>query len=149
MEYPPISEVLNPSQLEAVTWAQGHLLEEVIQHDFPDFGHRIELIKEMREVYQHKKREHNYCDFDDLLVSLRQLLRDHADLRSRLKTQFEHILVKDWTGTLSSLSGHLTAGSRPPGTGPARCIGGGASLDVCGGDTGPRRLDHHLSDPGV
>lgn len=78
---------------------KGLTLEEVVQDDYPDFGHQIEIIKEIREAYQHRKREHNYCDFDDLLVYLRQLLRDHADLRYRLKAQFKYILVDEYQDT--------------------------------------------------
>jgi hypothetical protein len=78
---------------------KGVSLEEVVKDGYPDFGHQIERIKEMWGVYQHRKREHNYCDFDDLLVYLRQLLRDHADLRCRLKRQFEHILVDEYQDT--------------------------------------------------
>jgi DNA helicase-2/ATP-dependent DNA helicase PcrA len=50
-------------------------------------------------MYQARKREHLFCDYDDLLVYLRQLLVENPEIRNRLAAQYEYILVDEYQDT--------------------------------------------------
>ena len=61
-----------------------------------------ELIKEASEIlqyYQKHKRDRAQMDFDDLIFSARDLLREHADVRRALGRRFAHILVDEFQDT--------------------------------------------------
>jgi DNA helicase-2/ATP-dependent DNA helicase PcrA len=49
--------------------------------------------------YQERLREQSAVDFDDLLVHIVTILRDHPDLRARLDAQYKYILVDEYQDT--------------------------------------------------
>lgn len=51
------------------------------------------------EQYQQKLKEHNWCDYGDLLSCTVRLLRDHKFIRQEYKTRFSHILVDEMQDT--------------------------------------------------
>jgi DNA helicase-2/ATP-dependent DNA helicase PcrA len=74
-------------------------LEEVIYDDYSHFGHQFDTISKIWHTYQQRKREHDFCDFDDLLVYLHRLLSDHEDIRQQLASAYQHILVDEYQDT--------------------------------------------------
>ncbi len=74
-------------------------IEEVVYEDYPHFGYQLETIAEMMSTYQQRKREHDFCDYDDLLVYLHQLLSEHEDIRGRLSSKYHHLLVDEYQDT--------------------------------------------------
>jgi DNA helicase-2/ATP-dependent DNA helicase PcrA len=71
----------------------------VIDEDYPHFGFQMETITRIWELYQHRKREHYFCDYDDLLVYLHQLLIENQDIRQRLATHYQYIMVDEYQDT--------------------------------------------------
>jgi DNA helicase-2/ATP-dependent DNA helicase PcrA len=74
-------------------------LEEIIYEDYPHFEGELEVIKVIQDAYQQRKRELDLCDYDDLLVYLHQLLSENRDVRRRLSSSFEYILVDEYQDT--------------------------------------------------
>lgn len=66
------------------------------------YGHLAEHLPDLRalaEAYRAWKRERQLVDYDDLLVLLRDLLRDHADVRSALSRRHRYIMVDEYQDT--------------------------------------------------
>ncbi len=74
---------------------------EVLASDYPHLTKHEESITAIYEAYTHRKRESNAMDFDDLLLNLLRLLREHADVREDLQGRFLHILVDEYQDTNS------------------------------------------------
>ena len=74
-------------------------LEEVVYDDYPHFGFQLEAISKIWSIYQQRKRDHDFCDYDDLLVYLHRLLSDHEDIRKRLASNYRHIMVDEYQDT--------------------------------------------------
>jgi DNA helicase-2/ATP-dependent DNA helicase PcrA len=74
-------------------------IEEVIDDDYPHFGRQLEAIIKIWKLYQIRKREHYFCDYDDLLVYLYQLLTENIDIRQHLASQYRYIMVDEYQDT--------------------------------------------------
>jgi DNA helicase-2/ATP-dependent DNA helicase PcrA len=74
-------------------------IEDVVYDDYPHFGFQLDAISEIWNIYQQRKKEHDFCDYDDLLVYLHRLLSDHEDIRKRLAAAYHHILVDEYQDT--------------------------------------------------
>lgn len=74
-------------------------IEEVIYDDYPHFGYQMDTILEIWNLYQQRKREHYFFDYDDLLVYLHRLLTENEDIRQRLASHYQHILVDEYQDT--------------------------------------------------
>ena len=78
---------------------KGLTVDEVIYRDYPHFGPQLGSINEIQQVYIRQKRDHHFCDYDDLLVYMRQLLKNNEIIRNRLIDRFEYILVDEYQDT--------------------------------------------------
>lgn len=74
-------------------------LEEILYEDYPHFGHQYDVIANLHETYQLRKREHHFCDYDDLLTYLHQLLETSSEIRDRLAAAYQFILVDEYQDT--------------------------------------------------
>ncbi len=74
-------------------------IEEVVYDDYPHFGYQLETISKIWSFYRQRKREHDFCDYDDLLVYLHQLLNEYEDIRERLASNYRHIMVDEYQDT--------------------------------------------------
>lgn len=72
---------------------------DVLLEDYPQFESRQELIGQIFEAYAERKRQGNCMDFDDLLLNLLRLLREHEDIRDDLRNRFCHVLVDEYQDT--------------------------------------------------
>jgi DNA helicase-2/ATP-dependent DNA helicase PcrA len=74
-------------------------IEEVLYEDYPHFGHQCDLISNICTIYQQRKREHYFCDYDDLLTYLHQLLDGNTEIRNLLASVYQYILVDEYQDT--------------------------------------------------
>ena len=74
-------------------------IEEIITEDYPQFIDALPLVGEMYLAYEQRKREHQFLDFDDLLVFFERLLREHSDIRSRLADKYQYVMVDEYQDT--------------------------------------------------
>ncbi len=62
----------------------------------------VELREEMRTLideYNQRKRRAGKLDFVDLLIAVRDLVRDHADVRHYLQRRFTHLFIDEFQDT--------------------------------------------------
>lgn len=77
----------------------GLRLDDLISQAKPEFMKvQLELVRVARE-YEERKKRNNAMDFDDLLLNLLKLLRDHENVRQVLGQQFRYILVDEYQDT--------------------------------------------------
>jgi DNA helicase-2/ATP-dependent DNA helicase PcrA len=74
-------------------------IEDVVYEDYSHLSSDMEAIVAIFQAYQGYKREHQMLDFDDLLVYLQQLLKTRADLRDRISSSFQYIMVDEYQDT--------------------------------------------------
>ena len=74
-------------------------LEEVVYQDYPHFLANIEAISALHKAYDARKHEHHFLDFDDLLIYLQQLLKNHPDIRDRISSIYRFIMVDEYQDT--------------------------------------------------
>jgi len=93
----PSSGVINA--LISLAKNTGLQLDELLTDWKPEFVKLAEVLQRVASEYENRKRRNNAMDFDDLLLNLLTLLRDHADVRQRLSQQFRYILVDEYQDT--------------------------------------------------
>ena len=59
----------------------------------------VEIVRPVGEAYRTYKRSAALLDFDDLIRSARDLLRDHESVRQALSLRYQHILVDEFQDT--------------------------------------------------
>ena len=67
-----------------------------------DYPHYLELeadIHKVHEAYRVYKKSHNLMDYDDLLLFLGKLLRDHEAVRADISTRYKYIMVDEYQDT--------------------------------------------------
>ncbi|MDR2945837.1 MAG: ATP-dependent helicase, partial [Candidatus Adiutrix sp.] len=74
-------------------------LLETIADGFPHFIEYAAIIDKIGQLYREHKIQNALMDFDDLLVGLEIILRDHEDLRRRLAGRYDYILVDEYQDT--------------------------------------------------
>jgi DNA helicase-2/ATP-dependent DNA helicase PcrA len=74
-------------------------IEDVILKDFPFFLDDIDKIETIFNEYQSYKKQYNVMDYDDMLLNLLQLLKEHTDIRTKLEDRFRFIMVDEYQDT--------------------------------------------------
>ncbi|MGI5832101.1 MAG: ATP-dependent helicase [Thermoguttaceae bacterium] len=84
--------------LAAISWAKNGL---VLPADYrAGEGSQLgKLVEEIYPKYQQALHRANAVDFDDLLVRVALLLKNHEDVRARLDERFRYILVDEYQDT--------------------------------------------------
>jgi DNA helicase II / ATP-dependent DNA helicase PcrA len=75
------------------------LLRDVLKEDYPHFEELLPEIEALMTAYTAYKAGHNLMDYDDLLVHLRTLLRDHERVRDTLADRYKYIMVDEYQDT--------------------------------------------------
>ena len=83
-------------------------LQRLVEADYPQFRDDIEQIAELRSRFAERKKKQNVMDYDDLLLNLRRLLKDHAEVRRKLSATFRYIMVDEYQDT-NRLQAHIGA----------------------------------------
>jgi len=71
-----------------------------------DFRHG-QILRTLYLKYTELMRQRNLLDFDDLLLLLVRLLREHEDVLSRYRDQFRYVLVDEYQDT-NAIQYHIT-----------------------------------------
>jgi DNA helicase-2/ATP-dependent DNA helicase PcrA len=74
-------------------------LHELLELDYP---HLVEVTNELAELqrrYGDFKQSRSLVDYDDLLIRLRDLLKDHEVVRNRLSDTYRFIMVDEYQDT--------------------------------------------------
>ncbi len=78
---------------------KGLSLEEVIDFDYPHFESHLETISRLYQLFEIRKKEHHFLDYDDLLVYLRRLLSEYPDAQDRIISRYQYIMVDEYQDT--------------------------------------------------
>lgn len=73
--------------------------ERVLEERYPHLERHRDAVAALFQAYGERKRETNSMDFDDLLLQLLRLLKEHDDIRQELQERFLHILVDEYQDT--------------------------------------------------
>ena len=74
-------------------------LNKLLSEDYP---HYLELEKDIWTVhalYVEYKKQHNLMDYDDLLINLVRLMKDHESVRAALSDRYKYIMVDEYQDT--------------------------------------------------
>jgi DNA helicase-2/ATP-dependent DNA helicase PcrA len=88
-----------PERLEAaISRAKNDLLSpDVLKRQA--FDRRGRVLAEVYAGYEERLRQTSSVDFDDLLVHLVAILKDHKDVRAQLDARFRYVLVDEYQDT--------------------------------------------------
>ncbi|MGL4943425.1 MAG: ATP-dependent helicase [Thermoguttaceae bacterium] len=90
---------ITPKKIQtAISYAKNQL---VLPDEYePRNGSTVgSATAEVYSLYQETLKRQNAVDFDDMLLHVAILLRDHADIRERLDRRFRYILVDEYQDT--------------------------------------------------
>ncbi|MBW2407336.1 MAG: ATP-dependent helicase [Deltaproteobacteria bacterium] len=74
-------------------------LEDIVVNDYPQFIRHLEAIHEISKLYQRQKAEHHFMDYDDLLIYLEMLLKEHIDVRDNMCKTYQYLMVDEYQDT--------------------------------------------------
>ena len=74
-------------------------LEQVLAREYEQFLQCQFELSQLWENYNSYKRQNQMLDFDDLLVYLSRLLREHEDVCLQLSAQYRYVLVDEYQDT--------------------------------------------------
>ncbi len=74
-------------------------VDDVIFDDYPHFASYMDAIIELSQRYHQRKAELNLFDYDDLLVYLHRLLNENIEIRNRIASTYDHIMVDEYQDT--------------------------------------------------
>jgi DNA helicase-2/ATP-dependent DNA helicase PcrA len=83
-------------------------LEQILDEEYPQFTEELDELEGLSKAYAERKKQQNVLDYDDLLVYLRQLLRDHEGVRRQLSATYRYIMVDEYQDT-NRLQAHIAA----------------------------------------
>jgi ATP-dependent DNA helicase UvrD/PcrA len=72
---------------------------EVVEDSYAQLYDHLDDLVRLGEQYARYKREQNLLDYDDLLVFLRDLLRDHPDVAQQLSRTYRYVMVDEYQDT--------------------------------------------------
>jgi len=78
---------------------RAETLEQMLAREYGQFLQYQGQLSKLWEQYTSYKRQHHMMDFDDLLVYLNQLLREHRDVNLELSSQYNYVLVDEYQDT--------------------------------------------------
>ena len=74
-------------------------LEEIVECDYPHFESHVKIINGLYQLFEIRKREHHFLDYDDLLIYLRRLLTDYPQAQERISARYRYIMVDEYQDT--------------------------------------------------
>lgn len=87
--------------LELVSMAVNRVttVEDLLETSHAHLSDHADDLLRLAEQYEHYKRQQQVVDYDDLLVLLRNLVRDHPDVAETLSRTFRYIMVDEYQDT--------------------------------------------------
>jgi DNA helicase-2/ATP-dependent DNA helicase PcrA len=74
-------------------------IKEILHEDYSHYEEHLDDILRLQSTYEQYKASHNMMDYDDLLIYLRKLLRDHDGVRRSLADKYKYIMVDEYQDT--------------------------------------------------
>jgi DNA helicase II / ATP-dependent DNA helicase PcrA len=74
-------------------------VEACILEEYGQFVEVAPQIEHLGRLYGDYKKSHQLMDYDDLIICLQKLLREHSEIRSELSGQYRHIMVDEYQDT--------------------------------------------------
>ncbi len=74
-------------------------IKTVVENEYSHFADYLDDITALQKAYELYKAKHNLMDYDDLLLHLRALLRDHDRVRHSLSDRYRYIMVDEYQDT--------------------------------------------------
>ena len=74
-------------------------VRDLLGLEYPHFEDYADEILALQSAYGDYKRKHQLMDYDDMLVQLRNLLRDHEAARIALGDRYRYIMVDEYQDT--------------------------------------------------
>jgi len=74
-------------------------IDDVVKADYPHYQDLAEEIRSIHDHFGQYKKKHSLLDYDDLLVSLRNLLREKEGIRRTLSDAYTYIMVDEYQDT--------------------------------------------------
>jgi DNA helicase-2/ATP-dependent DNA helicase PcrA len=74
-------------------------VEDVVLNDYSHFTSHIEAIVALANAYRKQKAENNLFDYDDLLIYLEMLLKNHSDVRDKICSTYHYVMVDEYQDT--------------------------------------------------
>ena len=74
-------------------------LRDLIEGSYSHLAEHADDLVALEEAYRAYKAERQVVDYDDLLVKLHELLRDHATVRTQLSDRYRYIMVDEYQDT--------------------------------------------------
>jgi DNA helicase-2/ATP-dependent DNA helicase PcrA len=74
-------------------------VETLVEESYGHLYEHLDDILRLGEQYERYKREKSLVDYDDLLVLLRNLLRDHPDVAQQLSRTYRYVMVDEYQDT--------------------------------------------------
>jgi DNA helicase-2/ATP-dependent DNA helicase PcrA len=74
-------------------------VETLIEESYGHLADHLEDLVRLEAQYRGYKREQGLVDYDDLLVHLRDLVRDHPETASRLSQTYRYVMVDEYQDT--------------------------------------------------
>ncbi len=74
-------------------------IKEILHEEYPHFEELLNDITALQRAFEEYKAQHNLMDYDDLLLYLRQLLRDNDHVRRTLAQRYKYIMVDEFQDT--------------------------------------------------
>lgn len=74
-------------------------IDDIVVEKYPYFEPLTKQIQRVDAIYQHRKRERNVMDYDDLLLNWKRLLIEAPKVGEMYAEQFQHILVDEYQDT--------------------------------------------------
>lgn len=74
-------------------------MTDILAADYPQYAELAEDIGKVHGMYTEYKAAHNLMDYDDLLLNLVKLLRDHEAVRADISDRCKYIMVDEYQDT--------------------------------------------------
>ncbi len=74
-------------------------IEDIVLNDYIHFSEHMGMIKKIYKEYIKRKSMHSYMDYDDLLIRFKTLMEDNSDLKERISSSYEHLMVDEYQDT--------------------------------------------------
>jgi DNA helicase-2/ATP-dependent DNA helicase PcrA len=74
-------------------------IEDVLLEDYPQFEEELDEVRKISDLYKKFKQEKQVMDYDDLLVNLRNLLRENDSVREKVSGTYHYIMVDEFQDT--------------------------------------------------
>jgi DNA helicase-2/ATP-dependent DNA helicase PcrA len=74
-------------------------VDDIIYEDHPHLSQHMDAMVNLHNDYQQYKTGHGLLDYDDLLICLHRLLSEDADIRDRLASTYQYLMVDEYQDT--------------------------------------------------